>query len=85
MSAAPKVNPEEVEAVINRHPGVHASLVKARKNPITGALVAADVVLNEGREPTRAALKDEIVAACAQPSCAAQGAGARSLRARRSR
>ncbi len=40
-----KVHPEEVEAVINRHPGVAMSLVRAKKNPITGALVIADVVL----------------------------------------
>jgi acyl-coenzyme A synthetase/AMP-(fatty) acid ligase len=40
-----KVHPEEVEAVINRHPDVVMSLVKAKKNPITGALVVADVVL----------------------------------------
>lgn len=40
-----KVHPEEVEAVINRHEHVAMSLVKARKNPITGALVVADVVL----------------------------------------
>lgn len=40
-----KVYPEEVEAVINRHPAVHMSLVQKRKNPITGALVAAQVVL----------------------------------------
>jgi acyl-coenzyme A synthetase/AMP-(fatty) acid ligase len=40
-----KVHPEEVEAVINRHPDVFMSLVKAKKNPITGALVVADVVL----------------------------------------
>ena len=40
-----KVHPEEVEAVINRHPEVVMSLVKAKKNPITGALVVADVVL----------------------------------------
>ncbi len=59
-----KVNPEEVEAVINLHPGVHASLVKARRNPITGALVTADVVLNEGVIEA-ASLKEEIVAACA--------------------
>jgi acyl-coenzyme A synthetase/AMP-(fatty) acid ligase len=39
-----KVHPEEVEAVINRHPGVQMSIVKARKNPITGAIVVADVV-----------------------------------------
>jgi acyl-coenzyme A synthetase/AMP-(fatty) acid ligase len=40
-----KVHPEEVEAVINRHPVVAMSLVKAKKNPITGSLVVADVVL----------------------------------------
>jgi acyl-coenzyme A synthetase/AMP-(fatty) acid ligase len=34
-----------VEAVINRHPQVRMSLVRARKNPVTGALVVADVVL----------------------------------------
>lgn len=60
-----KVNPEEVEAVINMHASVHASLVKARKNPITGALVAADVVLNEGVIEAPA-LRDEIIAACAR-------------------
>jgi acyl-coenzyme A synthetase/AMP-(fatty) acid ligase len=40
-----KVHPEEVEAVINRHPDVVMSVVKAKKNPITGALVVADVVI----------------------------------------
>jgi acyl-coenzyme A synthetase/AMP-(fatty) acid ligase len=40
-----KVHPEEIEAVINRHPEVRMSLVKPRKSPITGALVVADVVL----------------------------------------
>jgi acyl-coenzyme A synthetase/AMP-(fatty) acid ligase len=40
-----KVHPEEVEAVINCHPRVRMSLVRSRKNPITGALVVADVVL----------------------------------------
>jgi acyl-coenzyme A synthetase/AMP-(fatty) acid ligase len=40
-----KVHPEEVEAVINRHPRVRMSLVRPRKNAITGALVIADVVL----------------------------------------
>lgn len=59
-----KVNPEEVEAVINLHPAVHASLVKARRNPITGALVIADVVLSEGTAEA-ASLRDEIIAACA--------------------
>jgi acyl-coenzyme A synthetase/AMP-(fatty) acid ligase len=40
-----KVHPEEVEAVLNRHPRVRLSLVKTKKNPITGALVVADVLL----------------------------------------
>jgi acyl-coenzyme A synthetase/AMP-(fatty) acid ligase len=42
-----KVHPEEVEAVINRHPDVRMSLVRAKKNPVTGAIVVADVVLNQ--------------------------------------
>lgn len=48
-----KIHPEEVEAVINRHPGVRMSLVTARKNPITGAIVAAEVVLAPDVEATR--------------------------------
>jgi acyl-coenzyme A synthetase/AMP-(fatty) acid ligase len=40
-----KVHPEEVEAVINRHPRVRMSMVSGRKNPITGAIVSADVVM----------------------------------------
>ena len=40
-----KVHPEEVEAVINRHPAVRISMVRARANPITGAVVTADVAL----------------------------------------
>ena len=40
-----KVHPEEVEAVINRHPGVEMSLVKARRSPIIGAIVVAEIVL----------------------------------------
>lgn len=45
-----KVYPEEVETVINRHPAVHMSLVHTKKNPITGALVVADVVLKSAPE-----------------------------------
>jgi acyl-coenzyme A synthetase/AMP-(fatty) acid ligase len=41
-----KVHPEEVEAVINRHPQVRMCLVHTRKNAITGALVVADIVLD---------------------------------------
>lgn len=39
-----KVPPEEVEAVINRHPGVEMSLVKGRPSPITGAILVAEVI-----------------------------------------
>jgi len=46
-----KVHPEEVEAVINRHPGVSMSLVRTKKSPITGALVVADVVLQTAPQP----------------------------------
>ena len=60
-----KIHPEEVEAVINRHPGVRMSRVTGRKNPITGAIVAAEVVL---ASPTDGALLEntraEILEAC---------------------
>jgi acyl-CoA synthetase (AMP-forming)/AMP-acid ligase II len=64
-----KVHPEEVEAVINRHPGVHMSLAKARKNPITGSVVVADVVVKPGSGSEDAgaaaeALRDEILDTC---------------------
>jgi acyl-coenzyme A synthetase/AMP-(fatty) acid ligase len=58
-----KVHPEEIEAVINRHPGVRMSLVKARKNPITGAIVVADVVAAvHPADPE--ALKREVIERC---------------------
>jgi acyl-coenzyme A synthetase/AMP-(fatty) acid ligase len=40
-----KVHPEEIEAVINRHPRVRMSLVRGKQSPITGSIVVADVVL----------------------------------------
>jgi acyl-coenzyme A synthetase/AMP-(fatty) acid ligase len=61
-----KVHPEEVESVINRHPNVRMSLVRARRSPITGAVVVADVVLNSesfSRDQS-ASLKSEILDAC---------------------
>jgi acyl-coenzyme A synthetase/AMP-(fatty) acid ligase len=66
-----KVHPEEVEAVINAHPWVRMSLVKARRNPITGAVVTADVVLAEessarGPRPAAAQLVRELTASCKQ-------------------
>jgi acyl-coenzyme A synthetase/AMP-(fatty) acid ligase len=60
-----KVHPEEVEAIINSHVGVLSSLVSARRNPISGFVVAADVVLREGVAATPA-LRDEILFACAR-------------------
>jgi acyl-coenzyme A synthetase/AMP-(fatty) acid ligase len=59
-----KVHPEEVEAVINRHPAVRMSLVKGRRNPITGAIVVAEVVLNDPDAADLADLRESILAAC---------------------
>jgi acyl-CoA synthetase (AMP-forming)/AMP-acid ligase II len=61
-----KIHPEEVEAVINAHPRVRMSRVRARKNPITGAIVVAELVLNEEPAPAvqARALKDEILQLC---------------------
>jgi acyl-coenzyme A synthetase/AMP-(fatty) acid ligase len=63
-----KVYPEEVESVLNADPRVRMSLVRARRNPITGAVVVADVVL---AEPAGAApgdspelVKSELLNAC---------------------
>jgi acyl-coenzyme A synthetase/AMP-(fatty) acid ligase len=64
-----KVHPEEVEAVINANPWVRMSLVKARRNPITGAVVTAEVVMADAtggssERPTGEALTREIIEAC---------------------
>ncbi|MBV8752739.1 MAG: acyl--CoA ligase [Hyphomicrobiales bacterium] len=63
-----KVHPEEVEAVINRHPAVRISLVHPRRNPITGSVVVADVVLRDDPEtsdgPQADKLRGEIVELC---------------------
>jgi acyl-coenzyme A synthetase/AMP-(fatty) acid ligase len=59
-----KVHPEEIEAVINRNDGVRMSRVKARKSPITGAIVVADVVLADGCDAPSAGIKDRIIADC---------------------
>jgi acyl-coenzyme A synthetase/AMP-(fatty) acid ligase len=62
-----KIYPEEVEAVIDAHPLVQKSLVRARKNSITGAIVVAEVVLNAGCGPgdeEGQALKQEILRLC---------------------
>lgn len=61
-----KVYPEEVEAVIHRHPRVAMCRVHARSNPVTGSVVIADVVLKDV-EPTNgefAKLEQEILQVC---------------------
>jgi acyl-coenzyme A synthetase/AMP-(fatty) acid ligase len=58
-----KINPEEVEAVINRHPGVRMSRVSGRKSPITGAIVIAEVVLADAANDN-ATFKQAILEAC---------------------
>src|SRR6185312_5333586 len=57
-----KIHPEEIEAVINRHPAVRQSRVSGRKSPITGAIVVAEIVLADGQAPEEA--KEEILRLC---------------------
>lgn len=62
-----KVHPEEVEAVINAHPWVRLSRVRARRSPITGAVVAAEVVRAEqgpGSAPTDPELSAQLLERC---------------------
>jgi acyl-CoA synthetase (AMP-forming)/AMP-acid ligase II len=64
-----KVYPEEVEGVINGDPRVRMSLVKAKRSPITGALVVADVVLEDSvgssLEASQAeTIKSELLESC---------------------
>jgi acyl-coenzyme A synthetase/AMP-(fatty) acid ligase len=60
-----KINPEEVEAVINRQPGVALSRVFGRKSPITGAIVIAEVVLTDAANDN-ATFRQAILDACRQ-------------------
>ncbi|MGC1521828.1 MAG: AMP-binding protein [Steroidobacteraceae bacterium] len=63
-----KVYPEEVESVLNADPRVRMSLVRARRSPITGAVVVADVVLAEpaGAAPADSPelVKSDLLNAC---------------------
>jgi acyl-coenzyme A synthetase/AMP-(fatty) acid ligase len=63
-----KVYPEEVESVLNADPRVRMSLVRARRNPITGAVVVADVVLADPLSPSASdtpdAVKSDLLDAC---------------------
>ena len=76
-----KVHPEEVEAALNAHAAVRASRVFARKSPITGALVFAEVVLRDERLADAAAER-EILAACRARLAAAHGSGGTAVRRR---
>lgn len=53
-----KVLPAEVESVLLQMPQISDCMVYSEKNPITGQIVVADVVLKEGFEPT--SIKKEI-------------------------
>jgi acyl-coenzyme A synthetase/AMP-(fatty) acid ligase len=60
-----KVHPEEIEAVINRHPDVRMSRAKSRRSPITGAIVVADVILADGDSAGRSdEIRKAILADC---------------------
>lgn len=63
-----KVHPEEVEAVVNRHPAVRMALARAKRSPISGAVVVAEVVLREPAagepEVVQADVEREIVELC---------------------
>lgn len=63
-----KVFPEEVESVLNADPRVRMSLVRARRNPLTGSLVVADVVLSDGEHSLDAQaaerIKGDLLGAC---------------------
>ena len=75
-----KVYPEEVEAVLNADPRVRMSLVRARRNPITGAVVVADVVLrarsgHAARRRPAEQVKSELLECLPARAAGAQGAG----------
>jgi acyl-CoA synthetase (AMP-forming)/AMP-acid ligase II len=59
-----KIHPEEIEAVINRHPQVRMSLVRPKRNPVTGAVVVADVVLKPEGAGAEPQIKNDILQLC---------------------
>jgi len=60
-----KVHPEEIEAVINQHAEVRMSRARARRSPITGSIVVADVILADGCDASQAdAIRARILADC---------------------
>ena len=61
-----KVHPEEIESVLNADSRVRMSLVRAKRNPITGSVIVAEVVLKEAPENEAAAeiVKNELLLGC---------------------
>jgi acyl-coenzyme A synthetase/AMP-(fatty) acid ligase len=60
-----KVHPEEIEAVINRHPEARMSRAGSRHSPITGSLVTAEVVLADDCDLSRSEeIRNKILADC---------------------
>ena len=57
-----KVHPEEVEALLNSLDYVRAARVFGKSNPITGALVAADIVLVDPSSQRREVEQDIMAA-----------------------
>src|SRR3984957_18936772 len=55
-----KVYPEEVEGVINTDSRVRMSRVRAKRSPIMGALVVADVVLEDAAAASRPGEADKV-------------------------
>jgi acyl-coenzyme A synthetase/AMP-(fatty) acid ligase len=55
-----KVYPEEVESVLNTDPRVQMSRVMARRNPLVGSLVVAEVVLSEEARSIDAVAADRV-------------------------
>ena len=60
-----KVYPEEIEGVINTDPRVRMSRVHAKRNPIMGALVVAEVVLEQALETGETdRIRNDLLEAC---------------------
>jgi acyl-CoA synthetase (AMP-forming)/AMP-acid ligase II len=62
-----KVYPEEVEAVVSRHPDVDLCIARARKNPLTGSLIVVDIVLRAAPSPgdrQKRSVQEEVLQLC---------------------
>jgi acyl-coenzyme A synthetase/AMP-(fatty) acid ligase len=64
-SGGNKIHPEEIEALLNGHPRVEMSRARARKSPVLGAIIEADVVVREADAAESRTLEDELLRYCA--------------------